>query len=88
MEIAVKIEHVFENPTPNGPHLFIQLLNENDSFSLTETLTISGYRIIQFGMPRTLDEKGNPRFDIYSLHLKNKSDLSNFKEGEIVKLLE
>lgn len=88
MVIEFQIDYVFEKVTKHGPHLIARMLTKNGNFSLTDNLTLGGFKVKRFGMPRSLDEEGNLRLDMFTFVLKDKSALSHLKKGQIVKLFE
>lgn len=81
MEIELQIDYIFEKVTRHSPHLIAQMLNKYGNFSLTRNLTLGGVEIEIFRMPRSLDEEGNLRFDIFTFVLKDKLALSHLKKG-------
>lgn len=51
-----------------------------------DTLALDGAGIKAFQIPRALDEEGKLRRDLFAFLLKDKSELSRFVVGKIVKL--
>jgi hypothetical protein len=88
MEIEFQIEYVFDKVDRQGPHIIARMLTKDGNFKMTESLTLGGYSEKKFDMPRVLDDNGNPRFDTFTFDLKNKSEITYFKQGQIVKLIE
>jgi hypothetical protein len=88
MGVQFQIEHVFDKADRHGPHIIARMLTNNGNFKLTNSLTLGGYSVKKFGMPRVLDDNKNPRFDTFTFDLKNKSEVIYFKRGQIVSLIE
>ena len=88
MGVEFQIEHIFENiKRKSSPHLIAKMLTENGKIFLSDTSTLDGVPVKSFNMPRSIDDEGNPRFDIYSFELKDKSQVSNFEKEQIVTFL-
>jgi hypothetical protein len=84
--IEFKIEGVFKI-TGKGYLVFAKHLNQGKNWKLTEESKLGGIEIKPvLSIPRALDKKGNPRFDLFAFHLKNISDNIKLKEGDIVEL--
>ncbi|GAL86716.1 hypothetical protein MYP_3946 [Sporocytophaga myxococcoides] len=63
-------------------------MDGNVDFSLTEESTFGGVPIKPFiSQPRTTDKNGNPTFDVFAFHVKNKSDLALLKVGQLAELI-
>ena len=76
----VHVEHVLD--LGDEAHVLI-VGPEGTSFALTDDSTLGGKPIRKWlSQPRALDENGNPRFDIFNIILKSRSDRIHFKAGD------
>jgi hypothetical protein len=76
------------NSDRKSKFVFAKSLNENVNFSLTDKSTLGGVPIKPIiSQPRTTDKNGNPTFDVFAFHLKNNSDLTLLKVGQLAELI-
>ncbi len=86
MVVEFVIDYVFDKVTKNSPHILARMVDLQD-FQLTENSTLGGYKVKSCSRPRSIDDTGKPRFDIFSFNLEDKSELINFKKGQKVELV-
>lgn len=86
MVVHFEIDYVFEKVTKNSPHILARMIEPQD-FQLTENSTLGGYRVNSCSRLRSIDDKGMPRFDLFSFNLNDKSELINFKKRQRVELV-
>jgi hypothetical protein len=80
VEQVVLVEHVLD--LGDQAHVLI-VVPEGTNFALTDDSTLGGKPIHKWlSQPRALDENGNPRFDIFNIILKSRSDRAFFKAGD------
>jgi hypothetical protein len=76
----VLVEHVLD--LGDEAHVLI-VIPEGTNFALTDDSTLGGRPIRKWlSQPRALDENGRPRFDIFNIILKSRSDRDHFKAGD------
>jgi hypothetical protein len=77
-----------ENSDRKSGFVFARSMNDNIDFSLTYKSTLGGVPIKPIiSQPRTTDKNGNPTFDVFAFHLKNNSDLTLLKVGQLAELI-
>jgi hypothetical protein len=85
VEQPVVVEHVLD--LGDEAHVLI-IIPEGVGFALTDDSTLGGRPIRKWlSQPRALDENGKPRFDIFNVILKSRSDRVHFKAGDRLILL-
>ncbi len=77
-----------ENSDRKSGFVLARSMNDNIDFSLTDQSTLGGVPIKPFiSQPRTTDKNGNPTFDVFAFHVKNKSDLALLQVGMLAELI-
>ena len=78
-----KVKHT--NTISERAIVFVQQLDHMD-FVINDNTYLNGVKIIYVDIPRSVDEFGEQRKDIWAFCLDDKNGLSQFLEGQIVEL--
>src|SRR5688572_25844261 len=87
MSVQFEIEAVFKI-TNRGYCVFARQLTVGQNFIVTDKSFLGGVELGKYlDMPRKLDEKGEPRNDLFAFQLKNGEDNSKLKPNSVVELV-
>ena len=68
--------------------VFAKCLEMGKNFELTDGSRLGNIEISKYlSQPRSIDENGNPRLDIFAFKIRYKKDYDELKEEQIVELI-